>query len=98
MFILLSFSTLLFLIGILGLYLNRKHAIMILISLELLILSVNINFIISSIYLDDLFGVIYSLISLTSAASESAIGLALLILFYRIKGGISLDLIAFLKS
>ena len=98
MFVLLAFSTLLFLIGILGLYLNRKHAIMILISLELLILSVNINFIISSIYLDDLFGVIYSLINLTSAASESAIGLALLILFYRIKGGISLDLIAFLKS
>jgi len=48
--------------------------------------------------LDDLFGLIYSLINLTSAASESAIGLALLILFYRIKGGISLDLIAFLKS
>ena len=71
---------------------------MILISLELLILSVNINFIISSIYLDDLFGLIYSLIYLTSAASESAIGLALLILFYRIKGGISLDLIVSLKS
>jgi NADH-quinone oxidoreductase subunit K len=98
MFILLSFSTLLFCIGFIGLYLNRKHAIMILISLELLILSVNINFIISSIYLDDLFGLIYSLINLTSAASESAIGLALLILFYRIKGGISLDLIAILKS
>jgi len=98
MFFLLAFSTLLFLIGMLGLFLNRKHAIMILISLELLILSVNINFIISSIYLDDLFGIIYSLINLTSAASESAIGLALLILFYRIKGGISLDLIAFLKS
>jgi len=71
---------------------------MILISLELLILSVNINFIISSIYLDDLFGIIYSLINLTSAAAESAIGLALLILFYRIKGGISLDLITILKS
>ena len=71
---------------------------MVLISLELLILSININFIISSIFLDDLFGLIYSLINLTSAASESAIGLALLILFYRIKGGISLDLISFLKS
>jgi len=98
MFLLLTFSTLLFFVGILGLFLNRKHAIMILISLELLILSVNINFIISSIYLDDLFGIIYSLINLTSAASESAIGLALLILFYRIKGGISLDLITILKS
>ena len=98
MFIFILFSTFLFLIGILGLFLTRKNAIMILICLELLILSVNINFIIGSVFLDDLWGVIYSLINLTSAASESAIGLALLILFYRIKGGISLDLISFLKS
>jgi NADH-quinone oxidoreductase subunit K len=98
MLIFLIFSTLLFLIGILGLFLTRKNAIMILISLELLILAVNINFIVGSIFLDDLLGIIYSLINLTSAASESAIGLALLILFYRIKGGISLDLISFLKS
>ncbi len=98
MLLILYFSVLLLLVGFFGLYLTKKHAIMMLISLELLILSVNINFIISSIYLDDLFGLIYSLINLTSAASESAIGLALLILFYRIKGGISLDLIAFLKS
>lgn len=98
MLIFLIFSTVLFLIGILGLFLTRKNAIMILISLELLILAVNINFIIASVFLDDLLGIIYSLINLTSAASESAIGLALLILFYRIKGGISLDLISFLKS
>jgi len=88
----------LFIIGLIGLYLLRKHAIMILISLELLILAVNINFIIGSIFLDDLLGFIYSLINLTSAASESAIGLALLIIFYRLKGGISLDLIIFLKA
>jgi NADH:ubiquinone oxidoreductase subunit K len=98
MFIFILFSTFLFLIGILGLFLTRKNAIMILICLELLILAVNINFIVGSIFLDDLFGIIYSLINLTSAASESAIGLALLILFYRIKGGISLDLISFLKA
>lgn len=98
MLIFLIFSTLLFLIGILGLFLTKKNAIMILICLELLILSVNINFIVGSIFLDDLLGIIYSLINLTSAASESALGLALLILFYRIKGGISLDLISFLKS
>lgn len=98
MLIFLSFSTLLFLIGILGLFLSRKNAIMILISLELLILAININFIVGAIFLDDLLGIIYALITLTSAASESAIGLALLILFYRIKGGISLDLIAFLKA
>ena len=98
MLVFLLFSTLLFLIGILGLFLTRKNAIMILICLELLILSVNINFIIGSIFLDDLLGIIYSLINLTSAASESALGLALLILLYRIKGGISLDLISFLKA
>lgn len=98
MLIFLVFSTLLFLIGILGLFLTKKNAIMILICLELLILAVNINFIVGSIFLDDLLGIVYSLINLTSAASESALGLALLILFYRIKGGISLDLISFLKA
>jgi len=85
-------------LGLVGLYVLRKHAIMMLICLELLILAVNINFIIGSIFLDDLLGFIYSLINLTSAASESALGLALLIVFYRLKGGISLDLIIFLKS
>jgi len=88
----------LLIIGLIGLYLLRKHAIMVLICLELLILSININFIIGAIYLDDLLGLIYSLMNLTSAASESALGLALLIIFYRMKGGISLDLITLLKS
>jgi NADH-quinone oxidoreductase subunit K len=91
-------SVILFILGLVGLYVLRKHAIMMLICLELLILAVNINFIIGSIFLDDLLGFIYSLINLTSAASESALGLALLIVFYRLKGGISLDLIIFLKS
>jgi NADH-quinone oxidoreductase subunit K len=95
-FILLSFS--LFLIGSLGLFLLRTHALMALISLELLILSININFVIGSIFLDDILGLIYSLINLTSAASESAIGLALLIVFYKLKGNISFDLISLLKS
>jgi NADH-quinone oxidoreductase subunit K len=98
MFLILYFSALLFLIGGCGLYLTKKHAIIMLIALELLILSVNINFIAGAMYLDDLLGVIYSLINLTSAASESAIGLALLIIYYRIKGSISLDLISHLKS
>jgi len=98
MLLILYFSILLLLVGIIGLYLTKKHAIMMLIALELLILSVNINFIIGSVYLDDLLGIIYSLINLTSAASESAIGLALLIIYYRVKGSISLDLISFLKS
>jgi len=98
MLLILYFSIILLLIGIIGLFLTKKHAIMMLIALELIILSVNINFIVSSVYLDDLLGVIYSLINLTSAASESAIGLALLIIYYRVKGSISLDLISYLKS
>jgi len=98
MLLLLVLSILLFLIGVMGLTLTKQNAIMLLISLELLILAVNINFVISSIFLDDLLGIIYALIYLTSAAAESAIGLALLVLFYRIKGGISLDLIIFLKA
>ena len=98
MLLILYFSIILLLIGVTGLYLTKKHAIMMLIALELLILSVNINFIVGSIYLDDLLGIIYSLINLTSAASESAIGLALLIIYYRVKGSISLDLISYLKS
>jgi NADH-quinone oxidoreductase subunit K len=91
-------SVSLLIIGLIGLYLLRKHAIMVLICLELLILAVNINFIAGAIFLDDLLGFVYSLINLTSAASESALGLAFLIVFYRLKGGISLDLIVFLKS
>jgi len=98
MLVYLIFSTILFIIGCMGLFLLRKHAIMLLISLELLILSVNINFIIGAIFLDDLIGFILSLINLTSAASESAIGLGLLIILYKIKGSISLDLISLLKS
>lgn len=98
MFLFFLLSFLLFLIGSLGLFLLRTHALMALISLELLILSININFIVGSIFLDDLLGLVYSLINLTSAASESAIGLALLIVFYKVKGGISLDLISLLKS
>jgi len=91
-------SVSLLIIDLVGLFLLQKHAIMILICLEILILAVNINFIAGAIFLDDLLGFIYSLINLTSAASESAIGLAFLIVFYRLKGGISLDLIKFLKS
>lgn len=98
MFFYFLLSIILFIIGSFGLFLLRKHALMILIALELLILAININFIIASVFLDDLLGILYSLINLTSAASDSAIGLALLIIFYKLKGGISLDLISLLKT
>jgi NADH-quinone oxidoreductase subunit K len=98
MFRLFLLSSILFSIGSFGLFFFKKHAIMLLIALEILILAININFVGGAIYLDDLLGFIYSLINLTSAASESAIGLGLLILLYRLKGSISLDFISLLKS
>jgi len=88
----------LFLIGTFGMFISRKHVIVILISLELILLSANINFVIFSIFLDDILGQIYALLVLTVAAAESALGLAILIVYYRLRGGISIDLISLLKS
>jgi len=91
-------SVCLFLIGTFGMFLSRKHVIIILISLELILLSTNINFVIFSVYLDDILGQLYALLVLTVAAAESALGLAILIVYYRLRGGISIDLISLLKS
>jgi len=79
-------------------FLSRKHVIIILISLELILLSANINFVIFSVFLDDILGQIFALLVLTVAAAESAIGLAILIIYYRLRGGISVDLVSLLKS
>jgi len=87
-----------FVIGLTGLYLNRKHIIVILLALELIFLAINLNIVNSIINLDLLVGYIYVLCILTVAASEVAIGLALLVIFYRIRGGISLDFIGLLKG
>jgi len=94
----LFISISLFLIGTFGMFLSRKHVIIILISLELILLSTNINFVIFSVFLDDLLGQIYALLVLTVAAAESALGLAILIVYYRLRGGISIDLISLLKA
>lgn len=98
MIIYLLISCSLFIIGSFGMFLARKHVLIILISLELLLLSANINFVIFSVFLDDLLGQIYSILVLTVAASESALGLAILITYYRLRGGISIDLINLLKG
>lgn len=79
-------------------FLSRKHIIIILISLELILLAANVNFVSSSVFLDDFVGQIYALLVLTVAASETALGLAILIVYYRLRGGISIDLINLLKS
>lgn len=91
-------SSILFIIGSLGMFLVRKHIIIILISFELIVLAINMNFIFASIFLDDLTGQIFSILILTVAAAESAIGLALLIIYYRIRGGVSINLISLLKA
>jgi NADH-quinone oxidoreductase subunit K len=87
-----------FLIGILGIFLIKKNIIVILMSIELMLLSININFVTLSIYIDDLIGQVYALFVLTVAASESAIGLAILVVYYRIKGIISVNYINTLKG
>jgi NADH-quinone oxidoreductase subunit K len=91
-------SLIIFFLGITGIFIFRKHLINILISLELILLSINLNFVIFSCYLDDILGQIYCLMILTIAAAESSIGLALLIIYYRLRGGISIDLINLLKG
>ena len=94
----LLLSATIFTIGTCGMFLFRKHVINILISLELLILSLNLNFIVFSCYLDDLLGQIYSLFLLTVAAAESSLGLSIVIVYYRLRGGISIDLLSLLKG
>ena len=98
MFLLFFISIFLFLVGAYGLFLSRKSIIILLISLELILLSLDLNFIVFSVYLDDLLGQIYTLLILTVTAAESAIGLAITICFYRLRGGISVDFIKLLKG
>jgi NADH-quinone oxidoreductase subunit K len=95
-FLFLSLS--IFIIGLTGLFVLRRHIIIILFSFELIILSIIILFASSSVLIDDLMGQIYSLLILTIAASESALGLALIIAFYRLRESISIDLINLSKS
>jgi NADH-quinone oxidoreductase subunit K len=80
----------LFCLGLFGIILNRQNIIIILMSIELLLLSINLNFLYFSFFIDDVLGQVFSLIILTVAAAESAIGLAIIILFFKISGNISI--------
>lgn len=91
-------SVLLFVIGLIGFLINRKNTLILLLALEIMLLSININFVAFSVFMDDLIGQFFALIILTVAAAESALGLALLIVFYRIKGGIAADTVRILRS
>jgi NADH-quinone oxidoreductase subunit K len=91
-------TTLLFLTGVLGLVLNRKNILIIIMSIELMLLAINLNFIIFSIYLDDILGQMFVLFILTVAATESAIGLAILVVYYRVRGTIVVENIKTIKG
>lgn len=88
----------LFFIGLCGIMLNRKNIILMLMSIELMLLAVNFNFIVFSTFLDDIVGQIFALFVLTVAAAESAIGLAILVVYYRIRGTVSIEYINLLKG
>jgi len=87
----LILSILIFSIGVSGLFMNRKSVINILMSIELMLLSVNINFVAFSVYLNDLQGQIFSILILTIAAAETSIGLAILVIYFRNKGSIEVE-------
>jgi NADH-quinone oxidoreductase subunit K len=88
----------LFGIGMCGIFLNRKNIIIMLMSIELMLLAINSNFIILSVYLDDIVGQIFALFILTVAAAESAIGLAILVVYYRVRGTIYVGNIHLMKG
>ena len=94
----LILSALLFSIGVIGIFLNRKNVIIILMSIEIILLAVNINLVSFSYFLNDLTGQIFSLFVLTVAAAEAAIGLAILVIYNRNAGSIEIEKINTLKG
>jgi NADH-quinone oxidoreductase subunit K len=94
----LSVAAILFTLGIFGIFVNRKNVIIILMSIELILLAVNINLVAFSSHLGDIVGQIYALIVLTVAAAETAIGLAILVVLYRNRGSIAVEDINLMKG
>ena len=94
----LTLGAIIFTIGIIGIFLNRKNVILILMSIELILLAVNINLVSFSIFLQDLSGQIFTLFILTVAAAEAAIGLAIIVVYYRNAGTIRVEEIENLKG
>ncbi len=94
----LFLGAIIFTIGVFGIFVNRKNVIVILMSIELILLSVNINLVAFSVYLQNIVGQIFTLFILTVAASEAAIGLAILVVFFRNKGTIEVEEISEMKG
>ena len=87
----LTLGAVLFTTGVFGIFLNRKNVIVILMSIELILLAVNINFVAFSTYLNDLAGQVFAMFVLTVAAGEAAIGLAIVVVYFRNRGSIAVD-------
>jgi NADH-quinone oxidoreductase subunit K len=94
----LTVAAILFTIGVLGIFVNRKNVIVILMSIELILLAVNINLVAFSVFLHDVVGQIYALFVLTVAAAEAAVGLAILVTFFRWRGDIAVDNASVMKG
>lgn len=94
----LTVAAILFTLGVFGIFLNRKNIIIILMSIELILLSVNINFVAFSSFLGDLMGQVFALFILTVAAAEAAIGLAILVVYFRNRNTIAVDDVNLMKG
>lgn len=94
----LVLAGMLFTLGVFGIFLNRKNVIVIMMSIELMLLAVNINFVAFSSYLGDLSGQVFTMFILTVAAAEAAIGLAILVTFFRNKGSVAVEDISGMKG
>ena len=94
----LVLASIIFVIGVAGIFLNRKNVVVILMSIELILLSVNINLVSFSIYLQDLVGQVFTMFILTVAAAEAAIGLAIIVIYYRNTGSILVENINSMKG
>ena len=94
----LAVAAVLFTIGVFGIFLNRRNIIVILMSIELMLLAVNINFVAFSSYLGDLVGQVFALFVLTVAAAEAAIGLAILVVYFRNRGSVAVEDVNMMKG
>ena len=94
----LTVGAILFTLGVLGIFINRKNVIVILMSVELILLSVNLNFVAFSSFLNDIVGQVFALLVLTVAATEAAIGLAILVVYFRNRGTIAVEDINMMKG
>jgi NADH-quinone oxidoreductase subunit K len=94
----LTVAAILFTLGVFGIFINRKNIIVILMSVELILLAVNLNFVAFSAHLQDLQGQVFALMILTVAAAEAAIGLAILVIFYRNRGSIAVEDVNMMKG